>query len=225
MDHDRLLLVAGDPVERMMLEARLRGAGFAVTSAASAERARPLLAAQSFALLITTLRLPDTDGVALLREARASHPELEVILLTAAATIESLIAAVDYGACAYLCLPVDPGMLEARITAGLARRQINLTRATVLRYLSAQILRVAEPERAAYSAELAPPPARCASARLSLTLRAAAPRWTSARLHSRAASSICCSTWPCATTRSSRSSRSPARPSASRAARPRRPAI
>jgi DNA-binding response OmpR family regulator len=175
MDHDRLLLVAGDSVERMMLEARLRGAGFDVTSAAGAERALPLLAAQPFALLVTTLLLPGADGVALLREARAHDPELEVILLTAVATIESLIAAVDYGACAYLCLPLGPGVLEARVRAAIERRQLRLTRATVLRQLGAQILRVAEPERTAYGAAPAPPrPLRVGPLELDPTRRRAA---------------------------------------------------
>jgi DNA-binding response OmpR family regulator len=150
MDHERLLLVIGDPIERMMLEARLRGAGFQLVSAASAESALNLLTAQSYALLITSLHLPGIDGIALLREARAYTPEIEVILLSNAATIASLMAAVDYHVSAYLCLPVGSGILEARVQAALARRQIHLARASVLRQLGAQMLHVAEPTPAAY---------------------------------------------------------------------------
>lgn len=157
MDPERLLLVAGDPIERMMLEAGLRGAGFDLTSVASAEGALNLLAAQPYALLITSLRLPGIDGVALLREARVRNPALDVMLLSDAATIESLMAAVDYCACAYLCLPLGPGMLEARVKAVLEQRQFHLSRASVLRQLGAQILHVAEPAQATYQTRVQPP--------------------------------------------------------------------
>jgi DNA-binding response OmpR family regulator len=157
MDHERLLLVAGDPIERMMLEAGLRGAGFDLTSAASAESALSLLATQPYALLITSLRLPGIDGVALMREARARNPALEIILLSDAISVEALMAAVDYRACAYLCLPLGPGILEARVKAALEHRQIHLTRASVLRQSGAQSLQVAEPAQAIYQTSPQPP--------------------------------------------------------------------
>ncbi|WP_165774517.1 response regulator transcription factor [Candidatus Viridilinea mediisalina] len=147
INQERLLLVTGDAIERMMFEARLRSAGFSVTSVGSGAKALDRLAMTTYAVLITTIRLPDTDGVALLREARSRDPELEVILISHGATIESLMGALDHRAFAYLCLPIGQEILENRVRAALERRQVRITRAALLRQLSSHILRATEFER------------------------------------------------------------------------------
>lgn len=147
INQERLLLVTGDEIERMMFEARLRSAGFSVTSVGNGTSALDRLTMATYAVLITTIRLPDTDGIALLREARSRDPELEVILISHGATIETLMGALDHGACAYLCLPIGQEILENRVRAALERRQVRITRATLLRQLSHHLLRVAEPEQ------------------------------------------------------------------------------
>ena len=150
MDSGRILIAISDSIERMMLEARLRSAGFVTSSAARVESALNLLVSESYALLITTLQAPGIDGLTLLREARSRDPELEVILLATAPTVEALIAALDYGVYACLRLPMGPGMLEARISAALERRRLRLMRTTILHQLSAQLLQIAEPEQRSY---------------------------------------------------------------------------
>jgi len=152
MNSSHILIAMSDSVERMMLEARLRSAGLVTSSAARVESALSLLAAEPYALLITTLQSPGLDGIALLREARTRDPELEVILVATMPTVEALIAALDYGAYACLRQPMNPVMLESRISEALESRHLRLMRTNILHQLSAQLLHIAEPEQRTYRA-------------------------------------------------------------------------
>lgn len=153
MSEPRLLLVEDEPVTRMMLDAHLRATGLRVTSVASAEQALELLGEQQFAVMITDLLLERLDGVGLLRAARAIDPDLEVIVLTGQATLDSAIAAVNHGAHSYLRKPARRGELEDRVAAALARRQAHTERRAALRQLGAQLMRLAEPAGPGYTRE------------------------------------------------------------------------
>ncbi len=152
MNEPRLLLVEDEPVTRMALDARLRAAGFRVTGEASAERALARLRAEQYAVMVTDLIFQQLDGEALLREARGIDPDLEMIVLTGAATLDSAIAAVNHGAHSYLRKPAQPGQLEERVAAALERRRLRAEERALLRQLSAQLLRIADPRGAPYDA-------------------------------------------------------------------------
>src|SRR5207245_10442442 len=72
-------------------------------------------------VLILDLRLPDTDGVTLLQEIRASPPALPVIVTTSYVSMEPLINVLDLGHWGYLVKPFDLEDLAAGIDA-LGRR-------------------------------------------------------------------------------------------------------
>jgi two-component system response regulator FlrC len=96
-----------------------------VTRAADGEEAAQQLAAQGFDLLITDLRMPGLDGMALLQRVRAEQPEVEVIVLTAHGTVDSAVEAMKAGAFDYLQKPVS-GPAELRLLAAraLERREL-----------------------------------------------------------------------------------------------------
>jgi DNA-binding response OmpR family regulator len=142
----RILLVEDEPVTRLMLEARLRGASYEVQSVPSGEAALRLLAQGSFALMLTDLHLDAMDGVHLMARARAMDPDLELIVLTGVASIDSAIAALDYGAHAYLRKPVAAGELEARVAAALARRQARREGQATIAQLTSVLARMVEPQ-------------------------------------------------------------------------------
>jgi two-component system response regulator MtrA len=152
MEEPRLLLVDDDPVMRMQLELRLRTMGLRVTAIAGAERALELLRTERFAVLVTDLLLGNLDGMALMREARAIDPDLELIILTAAASIESAIAAVNHGAHTYLRKPARLGELEERIMQALDRRRLRIEQRAALQLLGTRILRIADPRGDCYQA-------------------------------------------------------------------------
>jgi signal transduction histidine kinase len=101
----------------------LEGAGYAVRGAATCAVALRL-ARDGFDVALVDLRLPDGDGTALAPQLKEIQPEGEVVLLTGFATLESAVAAVRAGACAYLVKPC--ATQELLVTVEQAMRQVRL---------------------------------------------------------------------------------------------------
>jgi DNA-binding response OmpR family regulator len=157
-DAPRLLLVEDETVTRVMLEARLRAAGYTVITAASGEAALQLLQQSRFELMITDLHLDSIDGVALMAAAKAIDPDLELIMLTGGATLASALAALNIRAHAYILKPVAPGDLERAVAAGVERRRGQLDRNAALRQVGLFLQQLAEPPGPRY--DVTPPPDR-----------------------------------------------------------------
>ncbi|MBV8667029.1 MAG: sigma 54-interacting transcriptional regulator [Burkholderiaceae bacterium] len=113
--HASILLIDDDPDLLRLLAMRLAGAGYRVIKADSAEAALTLLAAEAPALVITDVRLPGRDGMALFAEIRSRHNALPVILLTAHGSIPDAVQAMAHGAFAYLTKPFDPKTLMDKV--------------------------------------------------------------------------------------------------------------
>ena len=114
------ILVADDEdgLRRFVADA-LSSEGHHVTQAADGQAALDVLQRESFQLLVTDLRMPVLDGVELLRRARTQWPEMEVVVLTAHATIDTAIEAMRLGAFDYLQKPVR-SPTELRLIAARA---------------------------------------------------------------------------------------------------------
>src|SRR5450830_840553 len=115
-----LLLVDDDPDLLRLLSLRLTANGYRVTAVGSAEAAQAQMAIELPALVISDIRLPDKDGLALFDEIRAQYPALPVILLTAHGTIPDAVDATTRGAFAYLTKPYDAKILLAKIAQALS---------------------------------------------------------------------------------------------------------
>ena len=105
----KILLADDDEALRSALEELLRRAGHVVVGAANGTQA--LAKVSDTDVLVTDLRMPDLDGIALLREARSRRLGLEVIVMTGYGTIASAVEAMRLGARAYLTKPFDPDEL------------------------------------------------------------------------------------------------------------------
>jgi len=106
----------------------VRGFGDAAAALAAIER-------DGCDVLVTDLRMPELDGVEVLRRARALSPELPVILITAHATVGTAVAALREGAFDYVQKPFENDELRA-----LVRRALDVTRlARENRYLRAEL--------------------------------------------------------------------------------------
>jgi DNA-binding response OmpR family regulator len=68
-------------------------------------------------VLVLDMRLPDTDGIALLQRIRTKHPALPVVVTTAYVSMEPLMKVLDLGHSAYLVKPFDLNDLAQRIDA------------------------------------------------------------------------------------------------------------
>jgi len=68
-------------------------------------------------ILVLDMRLPDTDGIALLQKIRQQSPALPVVVTTAYVSMEPLMGVLDLGHSGYLVKPFDLNDLAARIDA------------------------------------------------------------------------------------------------------------
>ncbi len=119
MNASSILLVDDDPDLLRLLSLRLAAAGHRVIEADSAETALVKMAVERPALVISDVRLPGRDGLALFDEIRTQHPGLPVILLTAHGTIPDAVEATARGAFAYLTKPFDGKMLVEKVAQAL----------------------------------------------------------------------------------------------------------
>jgi two-component system response regulator AtoC len=121
----RILVADDEPGLRAFVAEALEADGHTVAQAADGAEAAQRLAREGFDLLITDLRMPRLDGMGLLRQVRAEQPELEVLVLTAHATIETAVEAMRLGAFDYLEKPIgSPGELRLVASRALERRAL-----------------------------------------------------------------------------------------------------
>ena len=126
MTEARARVLVVDDEENMVhvLTKFLRGEGFEVEGAGTGEAALERLRAGPFELVLTDLKLPDTDGIEILKAARELHPETVVILITAYGTIGSAIEAMRAGAYDYVTKPFRAGEILQAVEKALERVQL-----------------------------------------------------------------------------------------------------
>ena len=115
-----LLLVDDDADLLKLLSMRLHAAGHRVTAVESAEAALTQLAVARPQLVVSDVRLPGRDGLALFDEIRTRYPALPVILLTAHGTIPDAVEATSRGVFSYLTKPFDGKALLDKVNQALA---------------------------------------------------------------------------------------------------------
>ncbi len=114
-----ILVVDDDEDILRLLSIRLRARGFRVSSAVSAEEALVRIAVDPPRAVVSDVRLPGRDGLALFEEIRSVRPTLPVILLTAHGTIPDAVDATSRGVFGYLTKPFDSQILLEKIDQAL----------------------------------------------------------------------------------------------------------
>jgi EAL domain-containing protein (putative c-di-GMP-specific phosphodiesterase class I)/CheY-like chemotaxis protein len=111
----RVLLVDDEPAIARALSRILQTAGHIVTSAQSGEEAVSLLGTAAFDVIISDIRMPGMDGLALLRAIRAKDLDVPVAFMTGSPALETVLEAMENGAFRYLTKPVDSDELRALV--------------------------------------------------------------------------------------------------------------
>jgi two-component system response regulator AtoC len=125
-----VLVVDDDAGTRRVARANLSLEGFDVLVASSAAEAMQRLAESDPLALVTDLKMPDEDGIALMARVHRERPSLPVVLVTAHATVETAVQALRSGAHHYLVKPVrwDELGLVLRQAVGHERARRDLVR-------------------------------------------------------------------------------------------------
>jgi DNA-binding response OmpR family regulator len=127
-----ILVVDDEQNLRHTLAFILKRAGYFVTTAENAEETLNTLKTGTFDLMILDIKMPDVDGLTLLKVIRQNHPKLPVFILTGYGSLDSAIEALHLEARDYLLKPIDPAQLLERIQAILQEEQSNQRRNEIL---------------------------------------------------------------------------------------------
>lgn len=117
----RLLLVEDERELAGLLKAGLKAAGFAVDHVASVADAEAALEAESYDIAVLDLRLPDGDGLDLLRRRRAAGLAIPVLILTARDSLSDRVKGLEQGGDDYVLKPFHIDEVVARLRALLRR--------------------------------------------------------------------------------------------------------
>jgi len=129
-----ILIVEDDITYGMMLKTWLGKKGFQVTSASSIARAQKLIESGTIELILSDLRLPDKDGIDLLKWLGERNLQIPLIIMTGYADIQSAVQAMKLGACDYIAKPINPDELLKKIEeAQKMRADHSLPKATSLK--------------------------------------------------------------------------------------------
>jgi signal transduction histidine kinase len=111
----RLLLVDDEEHFRDAVARRLKKRGLEVTTAPDGPAALDMLAKAPFDVVVSDVKMPKMDGLDLLRQIKAAHPGIEVILLTGHAALDDGVAGIKAGAFDYLTKPIELEQLTGKI--------------------------------------------------------------------------------------------------------------
>ncbi len=120
-----ILIVDDERPFAILMGRILRDAGHDVQIAHSAGEASAKCAELMPSVVVTDLKLPDRSGIELMKELKPRFPQLDFILITAFATVETAVQAMKEGAVDYLVKPLkDPGELKMAVDKVLERQQL-----------------------------------------------------------------------------------------------------
>ena len=119
-----ILIAEDEDGVRDSLTQVLREEGYDVVAAASGDAAIAALGGGEFDVVISDLRMPGADGMAVLRRAREIAPQALVLLMTAHATVDTAVEALRGGAQDYLLKPVIFDDLLHKIESLMEHRQL-----------------------------------------------------------------------------------------------------
>jgi DNA-binding NtrC family response regulator len=127
-DVPRVLAVDDEEVVCESIRRVLTAEGYHVSTTTSSVEGVELLRKESFDLLLLDIKMPEMDGIEVLRRARDVSPDTEVIIVTGYATIDTAVEAIKLGAFDYLEKPVSPPQLLVAAARALERKHlVNLT--------------------------------------------------------------------------------------------------
>ncbi len=120
LDHPLFLIVDDEQEVCNFFSYLLRSKGYAVKTANTGQEALAKLDALHFNVALVDLKLPDSDGLTLLKEIKKKQPACEVIIITGYSTVKSAVEAIQLGAFDYVEKPfVDIEKMEELIDKAL----------------------------------------------------------------------------------------------------------
>ncbi len=123
-ENRRILIIDDERPILMTLEALLGRHGYEVQTAANASNGTRALKSSEPSLVLLDLQLPDADGLQMLDQIKAEHPETQVIILTAHDSLNNAIESIKRGAYHFISKPYAPEELLSLVEKALEKQSL-----------------------------------------------------------------------------------------------------
>lgn len=125
MNKGKVLIIDDEDIVRVSCQRILVPEGYEVRSTKSAAEGFSLLAHDPVDVVLTDLKMPDIDGMQVLKKVKEGWPDIEVIMITGYQTINTAVEAIKLGAFDYIEKPFTPGAIVEAIDKAISHRQEN----------------------------------------------------------------------------------------------------
>jgi len=123
MSKGRILVVDDEDIVRTSCSRTLSPEGYEVRLAKNGVEGLKMASEERFDLVLTDLKMPDMDGIEVLRIIKGKWPETAVIIVTGYQTVDTAVKAIKLGAYDYIEKPFTPDTLISAVAEAMANRQ------------------------------------------------------------------------------------------------------
>ena len=123
MSKGRILVVDDEDIVRTSCSRALSPEGYEVRLAKNGVEGLKMASEERFDLVLTDLKMPDMDGIEVLRIIKEQWPETAVIIVTGYQTVDTAVKAIKLGAYDYIEKPFTPDALISAVAEAMANRQ------------------------------------------------------------------------------------------------------
>lgn len=124
MESKHILIVDDEISVRQSLEKALKNAGYTTETAGSGNEAIERLAENNFDIVLSDLKMPNGDGLELLKNIKRHHSKIEVVLLTGYGTIETAVEAMKEGAYDFITKPFKKAVILSTVERAIERQNL-----------------------------------------------------------------------------------------------------
>ncbi len=107
----KILVIDDEAIVRISCKRALSSEDYEVKSASSGKEALELLEKEPFTLILLDLKMPDMDGIEVLKKVKDTWPKTKVIMITGYSTVDTAVKALKLGALNYIEKPFTPDTL------------------------------------------------------------------------------------------------------------------
>jgi DNA-binding NtrC family response regulator len=123
MSKGKILVIDDEDIVRTSCSRTLSPEGYEVSLAKNGFEGLRMASEEKFDVVLTDLKMPDMDGIEVLRNIKEKWPETEVIIVTGYQTVDTAVKAIKLGAYDYIEKPFTPDVLISAVTSALSSRK------------------------------------------------------------------------------------------------------
>jgi DNA-binding NtrC family response regulator len=123
MTKGKVLVIDDEAIVRLSCDRTLSPEGYEVRLAKNGFEGMEMLAKEGFDLVLTDLKMPDMDGIEVLRTIKERWPETEVVVITGYQTVDTAVKSIKLGAFDYIEKPFTPDGLLSAVANALSNRK------------------------------------------------------------------------------------------------------